>query len=124
MQKLLFAVVLAATSLVTVVTPAQTVLRPIPVTISIVGEGEIMLLVADGNIRPCDSSDNHLLFKEHVKAGDEIKLASLTGAVCVDHTYGAFRESQWAGASVWGGHGARFGTSSSQLQGAVSTDVP
>jgi len=85
------------------------------------------VLVADGTTKPCDSSDNHVLFKGHAKAGDQIKLVSTTGAVCVDHTYGAFRESQWAGPSIWSaGPRPLFGSrpSPAALEGAVSTDAP
>ncbi|MGH7439369.1 MAG: hypothetical protein ACRENE_27085, partial [Polyangiaceae bacterium] len=67
------------------------------------------LMVADGAHRPCDSSDNQMLFNDHANAGKEIKLVSVSGSVCVDHTYGAFRDSQWwAGASIWSG-AARVG---------------
>ena len=61
---------------------------PTPVTITILGRGAIRLLVADGASRPCDASDNRVLFNGHVRVGDEIKLSSGTGSVCVDHTYG------------------------------------
>jgi hypothetical protein len=94
-----------------------------PVTIGVVGKGSIRLLVADGAARPCDVSDNRVLFNGHVKAGDEIKVTSMTGSVCVDHTFGAFRESQWAGASIWSGSGAGW-TGTRSLAGSVSTDEP
>ena len=94
-----------------------------PVTVTVLGRGTIRLIVADGATRPCQSSDNHVLFSGHVHAGDEIKVTSLTGSVCVDHTYGAFRESLWAGASVWSGSGSGL-SGVRVLQGAVSTDEP
>jgi hypothetical protein len=47
----------------------------------------------------------------------------MTGSVCVDHTYGAFRESLWAGASIWSGSGAGF-SGVHALHGSVSTDEP
>jgi hypothetical protein len=96
---------------------------PTPVTVGVVGKGTIRLLVADGSSRPCDASDNHVLFSGHAKAGDEIKLASATGSVCVDHTYGSLRESQWAGASIWSGSSAGW-TGARSLAGSVSTDDP
>jgi hypothetical protein len=103
--------------------PADTS-APVPVTVAVVGHGEIRLLVADGTARPCDSSDGRVLFNGHVKAGDEIKLLSLTGSVCVDHTYGSLRESQWAGASIWSGSGGWPGAREAVIRGAISTDEP
>ena len=97
--------------------------RTTPVTVEIVGKGRIRVVVADGSSRPCDASGNHVLFSGHAKAGDEIKVASTTGSVCVDHTYGSMRESQWAGANIWSGSGAGW-TGARALSGAVSTDEP
>jgi hypothetical protein len=96
---------------------------PTPVTVGVVGKGTIRLVVADGSSRPCDASDNRVLFSGHAKAGDEIKVASATGSVCVDHTYGSLRESQWAGANIWSGSNAGWNGARS-LAGSVSTDDP
>jgi hypothetical protein len=93
------------------------------VSVTVVGKGTMRLVVADGTARPCESSDNHVLFNGHVAAGDDVKLASATGSVCVDHTYGAFRESQWAGASIWSGSGAGW-SGVRALDGTLSTDEP
>jgi hypothetical protein len=96
----------------------------VPVTLTVVGHGEIRLVVADGASRPCDASDNRVLFDGHVRAGDEIKLSSTTGSACVDHTYGALRASQWAGASIWSGGAAWPGVHEPSIHGTVSTDEP
>jgi hypothetical protein len=93
------------------------------VTVHVVGKGKIRLVVADGSSRPCDASDNRVLFDGHVKAGEEIKVAAATGSVCVDHTYGSMRESQWAGANIWSGSNAGW-TGTRALNGSVSTDEP
>jgi hypothetical protein len=97
--------------------------EPTPVKISVIGTGEIRILVADGASRPCDASSNKVLLSEHVKAGDEIVLTSFTGSICVDHTYGEMRESEWAGASIWSGV-AWPGAPVSAIRGNVSTDEP
>jgi hypothetical protein len=103
-------------------TPAET-MTPTPVTVDVLGKGKIRLVIADGSSRPCDASGNHVLFDGHARAGDEVKVASATGSVCVDHTYGSLRESQWAGASIWSGSGAGW-TGVRALHGAVSTEEP
>jgi hypothetical protein len=102
--------------------PAETPPKT-PVSIDVVGHGTIRLVVSDGAERPCESSDNHILFNGRASAGARIDLTSVTGSVCVDHTYGAFRESQWAGASIWSGSGAGW-TGTHSLRGVVSTDEP
>jgi hypothetical protein len=94
-----------------------------PVSVTIAGHGSVRLVVADGTTRPCESSDNHILFNGHAAAGEVIALTSVTGSVCVDHTYGAFRESLWAGASIWSGSGAGY-SGVRALHGSVSTDEP
>lgn len=127
MRKALFVTALAAASFLTPGAPAQTAPKNIPVVVTVAGHGEIRVLLADGSTRPCDASDNRVLFNGHAKAGDQIKGISTTGAVCVDHTYGTFRESQWAGPVIWSAGGrSRFGRppSSSAIAGTVSTDAP
>jgi hypothetical protein len=91
------------------------------VVVRVVGSGHIRLLVADGVSGPCDSSNNKVLLSKEVNAGDEIHLVSSSGSVCVDHTYGAFRSSQWAGPSIWSGARLQPAT---MLTGHVSTDTP
>jgi hypothetical protein len=94
-----------------------------PVTVDVVGKGKIRLIVADGSSRPCDASGNRVLFSGYARAGDTIKVAAATGSVCVDHTYGALRESQWAGANIWSGSNAGW-TGARALSGTVSTSEP
>jgi len=96
----------------------------VPVTVGIVGKGVIRLLVADGASRPCDAAGNRVLFNGRVKAGDEMKFTSTTGSVCVDHTYGSLRESQWAGGSIWSGRVTYPGGPEPSIRGTVSTDEP
>lgn len=117
-------ILLAACSLCSLArdAPADTT-PPTRVTVTVTGQGEIRLIVADGATRPCDASGNRILFDGHAKAGDEIGLAASTGSVCVDHTYGALRDSQWAGASIWSGSGAGW-TGVRSINGSVSTDEP
>jgi hypothetical protein len=103
--------------------PAPADSRSTPVTVEVIGKGTIRLVVADGTSRPCDASGNHQLFDGHAQAGDSIKVASSTGSVCVDHTYGTMRESQWSGASIWSGSTAGW-TGARALEGSVSTEEP
>jgi hypothetical protein len=118
----MFALPLTVASLAMADTPAPTVVR-----VKITGQGAIRLMVADGTTKPCDSSENHMLFNGRPHAGEEIKLSSTTGSVCVDHTYGSLRDSQWAGPSIWSGSnigGIFGGPRDGELTGVVSTDNP
>jgi len=128
MRKLLFAAFLPVSTLLTAVLSAQTHPTTFPVVVTVAGHGEISVLVADGSTRPCDASNNRILFRGRARAGDQIKLTSTTGSACVDHTYGAFRRSQWAGPSLWvAGGRTRFGSAPApveELAGTISTDVP
>ena len=74
---------------------------PVAVSVEVNGRGQVRLIVAEGTGRPCESSDNHVLFSGHASAGEAIKLKTTVGSICVDHTYGTFRETQWAGAAIW-----------------------
>jgi hypothetical protein len=122
-QAALFAVALTATSLAARDVPAET--PSCAVMVKVVGHGTIRLVIADGASRPCDGSGNKVLFSGHAKADDVIKLVSSTGSVCVDHTYGSMRESQWAGASIWSGaRGLGPRPEVTVLSGSLSTDEP
>jgi hypothetical protein len=98
----------------------------IPVSVSVVGTGQVRLIVAEGTGRPCESADNRVLFNGHAKAGDDVRVAvaSSVGAVCVDHTYGAFRESQWAGGVMWWAGDFGSDSGAAMLSVRVSTDTP
>ncbi len=95
-----------------------------PVVVIVVGTGEIRVMVSDGASRPCDASTNQMLFNGHVEAGGDVTVTSLTGSVCVDHTYGEMRESQWAGATIWSGSTTWPGANAPAIRGKVSTDEP
>src|SRR5580658_979425 len=93
------------------------------VAVTVVGTGEIRVMVSDGASLPCDASTNQMLFNGHVEAGADVTATSLTGSVCVDHTYGELRESQWAGGSIWTGTTWQ-GAKAPAIRGKVSTDEP
>jgi hypothetical protein len=98
----------------------------IPVSVMVVGSGSIRLRVAEGASRPCESSENHMLFDGRAKAGDEIRVTSsaAVGSVCVDHTYGAFRETQWSGPVIYSAGDFGPQPSSAVLSVRISTESP
>jgi hypothetical protein len=125
MRKLLFGASLLTAYFFTPAAPAETPPKPVPVVVNVVGHGEILVLLTDGFTQPCDSSDNLPLFKGPAKAGDQAKAVSMTGSVCVDHTYGSFRQSQWAGPAIWTAARTWPGSkpTPAKIEGTVSTDT-
>ena len=86
--------------------PADTVLQ-VPVSVSVVGSGSIRVRIATmvgggrrGPSMPCDSSDNLGLYDGYVSAGQTINLSSPGPCVCEQHTYGAFRETNYTTSRV------------------------
>ncbi len=73
----------------------------IPVYVSVIGRGEIRVLLAAGGVVPCDSSSNTLLFDGKMAAGRFYVLSSPQTIVCERHTYGAFREAGWSPDHQW-----------------------
>jgi hypothetical protein len=124
-RKLLLGASLLTVCFATPAGRAETPPKPVPVVVNVVGQGEILVLLTDGSTQPCDSSDNRPLFKGPAKAGEEVKAVSTTGSVCVDHTYGSFRESQWAGPAIWTVPRAWPGSkpTPAKIEGTVSTDT-
>ena len=72
----------------------------LPVTLSVVGHGVIHVRLAEGRVAPCDSSSNRPILDAWVKAGTTIPFAADGECVCVDHTYGTFRDKQWSLAKI------------------------
>jgi hypothetical protein len=73
---------------------------PLPVTVRVVGQGAIRMRVAEGHAAPCDASSNQMRFDGWIDAGSSAVFVADSDCVCVEHTYGAFREAQWSIARV------------------------
>jgi hypothetical protein len=67
----------------------------LPVYVTVTGTGSIRLLVASGDVVPCDSSSNMRLFDGRAEAGRTLFLQSPWPCVCEQHTYGSFRETNF-----------------------------
>jgi hypothetical protein len=83
--------VLTPAFLLAMVEPARA--DGVPVHVTVHGQGTIRVRIADGAIAPCDSGRR--LFDGQMAAGQSLVLTSATGVVCVEHTYGAFRKTNW-----------------------------
>lgn len=69
---------------------------PMPVYVTVVGTGQIRVILAAGGTVPCDSTSNRLFFDGKLSAGQTYAFTSPSPLVCERHTYGAFREQQWS----------------------------
>ena len=75
-------------------------LPPFPMSLSVVGRGAIHVRVAEGRVAPCTSMSNRPLLDEWLRAGTSLSLSINDACVCVEHTYGTFRDTQWSPGSV------------------------
>jgi hypothetical protein len=66
-----------------------------PVTVVVVGHGEIRVRLAAGRVSPCDSHENRILFDGWVGPGT-YRWWTSSDFVCFQHTSGALREQDWS----------------------------
>ena len=70
-----------------------------PAYVWVVGKGTVRVRVADTpamQCGECSDSWNQTLFDGRMKAGQAMWLWSTHLCVCVQHTYGSFREAEWS----------------------------
>ncbi len=67
----------------------------VPVYVTVAGSGSVRVLVAAGDVVPCDSSSNMRIFDGWAAAGRTFFLQSPWPCVCEQHTYGSFRETNF-----------------------------
>lgn len=79
----------------------------IPVYLQVTGSGRTHVIVKAGDVSPCDSLSNAVVFDGVLDADRIYVVSSPLPTVCERHTYGAFREAQWSEDRyfcAWGGH--------------------
>lgn len=69
---------------------------PLPVRVTVQGEGKIKVRIAGGTVAPCDASSNEPIFDGELRANEARELSSRHYSVCVQHTYGGLREAGWS----------------------------
>ncbi len=70
--------------------------RPQPVVVSALGPKGVELRVATGNVLPCTSSSNTLLYAGPLAAGQELRLETPADCICVEHTFDDFPDKNWS----------------------------
>ena len=71
-----------------------------PVYVYSVGPQRIRIRVAIGNGLPCSSSSNRVLLEGPLEPRQWVMTESPQLPICVEHTYGAFPDTEWS-PSVW-----------------------
>jgi hypothetical protein len=67
-----------------------------PIVVTLIGNDEVRVRVAEGSVSPCDSPSNTLLHSGKIKPGDVVKLTTSAECVCVEQTYHPFPVTQWS----------------------------
>ena len=75
-----------------------------PVVISSVGPQRIRIRVAIGQSLPCSSSSNQVLFEGPMEPDQSVLIQSPELPVCVEHTHGAFPDTEWSPGQWWPPH--------------------
>ena len=71
-----------------------------PITITMVGPGAILVEVAAGTVRPCDSSSNQQLYRARMLPADTVTFQSPTRCVCWRQTYDNFPDANWSASQI------------------------
>lgn len=82
--------------------PTALASEPLPVFVTVTGEGSIRVLLTSGATVPCDSSSNVVLFDGKLEAGNTYAFQSASPIVCERHTRGSLREVDWSSDRLWG----------------------
>ena len=70
------------------------------VVITMKGPRAVIVEVASGTTKPCDSSEDRLLFKGTMQAGQSVTLQSPTSCVCWRQTYDNFPQGNWSAPEI------------------------
>ncbi len=75
--------------------------EPVPVYVTVIGEGSIRVLLSAGAIKPCDSLSGKPIFDGWLASGRTYVFSSSEIVVCERHTYGAMRAGDWLPDRWW-----------------------
>lgn len=99
--------------------------EPVPLVIEAIGTGAVRVRLAEGTTAPCDSSLNRRVFDGWVAANAPLTATVGSSCVCVEHTWGGFRESQWSpGRIVCNRPRTRLRAADPVIRVRFSTDAP
>lgn len=95
MRRILFPAAAASLALVAV-EPDSAASTSYRVEVTVVGQGAIRVRIAQGHVTPCESLENRPIFTEWLAPGPPRIFSITDDCICIEHTYGSFREAQWS----------------------------
>lgn len=96
-----------------------------PVLVHATGSGRVRLRLAEGTTTPCEASTNRRVFNGWIDAGATLELSVAASCICVEHTWGTFRKSDWApGQIVCSRPRTRTHRADRTIRVSFSTDAP
>jgi hypothetical protein len=70
--------------------------EPYRVEVNVVGTGSIRVRISEGHVIPCESLENRPVLTEWMAPGAPRVFFVSDDCICVEHTYGSFREAEWS----------------------------
>jgi hypothetical protein len=61
----------------------------------------LQVALSPSGAKPCDSSDNGILYDGMIDPGEDVTLSVGPGPICVRHTYDDFPGSNWGPSVLW-----------------------
>ncbi len=72
-----------------------------PMLVRVLGEGTVRVrITAWGHRDACDDHPESFIFDGRMTAGQAVWMSSPTSCVCMQHTWGGFRDIQWSGGQM------------------------
>ena len=91
----------------TLLAPTALASEPLPVIVTVYGEGSIRVFLSAGATLPCDSTSNTVMFDGKLEAGKSYGFQAADISVCERHTRGTLREVDWSTDRLWSLRGMR-----------------
>jgi hypothetical protein len=70
--------------------------EPAPLFVTFQGSGKVRVQIADGQVTPCDSSDNHMVYSGWIHPSETLATAIGGDCACIRHTTPRFPNTEWS----------------------------
>lgn len=73
---------------------------PAPIFVALSGAESVRVLIAEGNVAPCDSSSNRVLYAGTIAPGRPLVLQTNETCVCVQQTFAPMTATDWSSSAL------------------------